>query len=419
MVSDADAPDQPGHRPQGYYPDHVGEPRRRVRAGRRQLHRRRRPGRGHHRAAHRGAGARACSPRPTSTRRCGGCSRSGSGSASSTRPSATRTRRSPPTSSTARRTRRWPARRPGSRSCCCRTTTALLPLTARRGRVAVHRPARRHPATRTGTAARCRTRSPPARGLAERLGADRSSSARASTGSRCASTSGYVVAGADPAAPRCGSDGRPDDRRFDLFDWGGGVVRAAGRRPTAGTSRVDDDGVLVNDQPRPERLGGAGDLPAGRPAAAATLVLRHVASGRYVARRTPTASCAPAPTTPDDGDRVRPSSWSSTAAARRPRPRRDGRRGRGGGRQPSADQRPGDRGPRRPGPAAGAGRAAPGGARGQPAHRAGRAAAATRTRSTGRTSTCRRSCGPSHGGQEFGHALADVLLRRRRPRPGG
>jgi beta-glucosidase len=98
----------------------------------------------------------------------------------------------------------------------------------------------------------------------------------------CLSTGGrYVVATDSPDGGPLTLDGGPPDAAawFDLFDWGKGVdaVRAVanGRHVS-----VDGEGLLVNDQPRPngwvvketfrlvERSGG--------------VVVQHVASGRYV-----------------------------------------------------------------------------------------------------------------------------------------
>ncbi|MDP9846570.1 glycoside hydrolase family 3 protein [Streptosporangium lutulentum] len=68
---------------------------------------------------------------------------------------------------------------------------------------------------------------------------------------------------------------------FDLFDWGGGsyALRAVA---TGRHLSVDDDGVLVNDQPGPSgwevrQTFRMEDRPRG------TLALRHISTGRYVA----------------------------------------------------------------------------------------------------------------------------------------
>ncbi|MEV0967723.1 glycoside hydrolase family 3 C-terminal domain-containing protein [Microtetraspora glauca] len=93
---------------------------------------------------------------------------------------------------------------------------------------------------------------------------------------------GYVTAADDVTGGplRVGPQAGPERSAFDLFDWGGGAYafRAAanGRHVSVG-----DDGVLINDQPGPngwevrqtfrmeERLRG--------------VVLRHISTGRYVA----------------------------------------------------------------------------------------------------------------------------------------
>jgi beta-glucosidase len=100
---------------------------------------------------------------------------------------------------------------------------------------------------------------------------------------RVAPAGGYVTATADPeGAPlRVTDAGAEPGTAFDIVDWGNGVraLRAVanGRHVTA-----DGDGTLVNDQPRPNgwvvretfRLitGADGDV-----------ALLHIASGRYVA----------------------------------------------------------------------------------------------------------------------------------------
>jgi beta-glucosidase len=92
---------------------------------------------------------------------------------------------------------------------------------------------------------------------------------------------GYVTAGGDGGAPLAV---RPQVEArlawFDLFDWGGGAhaLRAVanGRYVSAG-----DDGVLVNDQPGPSgwevrQTFRLDERPRG------TLVLRHISTGRHV-----------------------------------------------------------------------------------------------------------------------------------------
>ncbi|WP_433252022.1 glycoside hydrolase family 3 C-terminal domain-containing protein [Streptosporangium sp. CA-135522] len=93
---------------------------------------------------------------------------------------------------------------------------------------------------------------------------------------------GYVVADPDGgplgvAPPGSGTE----TGLFDLFDWGGGSYALR----TAATGRylsIDDDGVLVNDQPGPNgwevrQTFRMEDRPRG------ALALRHISTGRYVA----------------------------------------------------------------------------------------------------------------------------------------
>jgi beta-glucosidase len=101
-----------------------------------------------------------------------------------------------------------------------------------------------------------------------------------------------VVASAEPnGAPlRLVSGPEPADSAFELVDWGNGVralrAMANGRHVT-----VDDDGMLVNDQLRPNgwvvretfRLAGRDD---------GDVVIRHIASGRYVVVDADGALCA-------------------------------------------------------------------------------------------------------------------------------
>jgi beta-glucosidase len=124
------------------------------------------------------------------------------------------------------------------------------------------------------------------RGLAERLGeaqveyvegADR-------IALRVAPAGPYVVATAEPDGARLRVEDGPDrpevNSAFDLVDWGHGVkaLRAAanGRHVT-----VDTDGALVNDQLRPNGwvVRETFRLEAG---ADGEVVMRHIASGRYV-----------------------------------------------------------------------------------------------------------------------------------------
>ncbi|GII03519.1 glycoside hydrolase family 3 protein [Planobispora takensis] len=94
---------------------------------------------------------------------------------------------------------------------------------------------------------------------------------------------GHVVA--DPGGGPLGIGAEPG--LFDLFDWGGGsyALRAAA---TGRYLSVDDDGVLVNDQPGPNgwevrQTFRLEDRPRG------TLALRHISTGRYVGLRLPAA----------------------------------------------------------------------------------------------------------------------------------
>ncbi|HLT09545.1 MAG TPA: glycoside hydrolase family 3 C-terminal domain-containing protein, partial [Micromonosporaceae bacterium] len=120
------------------------------------------------------------------------------------------------------------------------------------------------------------------RGLVERLGAEAVELVEGVDRICLRAGRGVVVASHDPAgAPlRLVVDGDRNDAAFDISDWGNGLraLRAVanGRHVT-----VTDDDVLVNDQLRPNgwivretfRLASRSD---------ATTVLHHVASGRYV-----------------------------------------------------------------------------------------------------------------------------------------
>ncbi|GGK56596.1 beta-glucosidase [Planomonospora parontospora subsp. parontospora] len=92
--------------------------------------------------------------------------------------------------------------------------------------------------------------------------------------------SGHVVA--DPGGGPLGltAEAGTAEGLFDLFDWGGGsyALRAAA---TGRYVSVDDSGTLVNDQPGPNgwevrQTFRLEDRPRG------TLVLRHISTGRYV-----------------------------------------------------------------------------------------------------------------------------------------
>ena len=228
------------------------------------------------------------------------------------------------------------------------------------------------------------------------------------------STAATVLATVDPdRRRRCGSATGRGGRQAGVrrLRLGQRRLGAAGRRQRPARHGRRATALLVNDQLRPERLGGPRDVPvlADRRADGQTL-LRHIASGRYV-----------------DGGRRR-----TRCAADRRGTRRRRRVRRGAARLGRADAR---RGPPATAdvavvvvgnhplingretedrvdlaPAAGPGGAAAGGARGQPAHRAGGRRAATRSRSAGPSEHLPAILWSAHGGQEFGHALADVLI---------
>ena len=264
-------------------------------------------------------------------------------------------------------------------------------------------------------------------GLAARLGHDRTGYAEGvdRIALRDASGDRYLTAGEDGDLRL-----RPDRRRRRNRQRGRVPRTAPGRtRPSGSTCStgargsvalrvaangrhvsVDDTGQLVAND-RPARTAGWSGRPSGwsngparRVVALRTSPAHRRADGTSISwDRTAevergaggTASAAAPRRVGGRGQATEfsRSCWS-TAWPRRCDGARRRRRRRGGGGQPPAGQRPGDRGPGRPRPAAGPGGAGPGGARGQPAHRARRSPAATRTRSTGPTSTCRRSCGP-------------------------
>jgi beta-glucosidase len=121
------------------------------------------------------------------------------------------------------------------------------------------------------------------RGLAERLGEDRVEFVEGVDRVALRFGDAYVVASAEPggAGLRAGAGTMDADAAFDIVDWGHGVraLRAVanGRHVT-----VDEGGLLVNDQMRPngwvvrETFGfDAGD--------SGETFIRHIASGRYVA----------------------------------------------------------------------------------------------------------------------------------------
>ena len=172
--------------------------------------------------------------------------------------------------------------------------------------------------------------------------------------------------------------------------------------------------MLVNDQPGPERLGGAPDLPDGT-APRGTWRSGHISTGRYVGS-TPTG-CSGWSTTPtrppwltmdvvESGaaaaaalgapPRTSPSWWSATtrwSTAARPRTAPTWR-------CPPAQEA-----------------VRPGGARGQPARPSWSSPAATR-RLTWADAHVPAVLWSSHGGQEYGHALAEVLFGDADPRGG-
>ena len=137
----------------------------------------------------------------------------------------------------------------------------------------------------------------PSRGLAERLGAASVSVVegvdRVALRAYGDGVAGHVVASADPggASLRIVAPGNEGDTAFfELIDWGNGIraIRAVanGRHVT-----VDDEGMLVNDQLRPNgwivretfRLMPRDD---------GEVVIRHIASGRFVVIDADGALCA-------------------------------------------------------------------------------------------------------------------------------
>ncbi|MFI7148932.1 glycoside hydrolase family 3 C-terminal domain-containing protein [Nonomuraea sp. NPDC050022] len=87
---------------------------------------------------------------------------------------------------------------------------------------------------------------------------------------------GPVVAGLDGGPLGIGTPGD----RFDLFDWGGGAI-AFRAVATGRFLSVDDDGVLVNDQPGPNGWEVRQTFRLEQRTRGA-VVLRHISTGRYI-----------------------------------------------------------------------------------------------------------------------------------------
>ena len=119
-------------------------------------------------------------------------------------------------------------------------------------------------------------------GLTERLGEQAVRAAEGVDRVRLRTPEGTVLGGDGPeGAPlRIGATGSGPAAGFDLVDWGGGTITlrsAANRRYV----RADESGVLVNDRPEPgEWVVRETFEPLRR---RDTVVLRHLASNRYVA----------------------------------------------------------------------------------------------------------------------------------------
>ncbi|GGP94482.1 glycoside hydrolase family 3 protein [Streptosporangium pseudovulgare] len=92
---------------------------------------------------------------------------------------------------------------------------------------------------------------------------------------------GAVVADPDGGPLSVAPGGGGDAALYDLFDWGGGsyALRAVA---TGRHLSVDDDGVLVNDQPGPNGWEVRQTFRTER-RPRGTLALRHISTGRYVA----------------------------------------------------------------------------------------------------------------------------------------
>jgi beta-glucosidase len=125
------------------------------------------------------------------------------------------------------------------------------------------------------------------RGLEERLGEARVEFVEGvdRIALRVSPAGGHVTAASEPdGAPlrvaEGAAAGRSDGAAFDIVDWGNGI-RALRAVANGRHVSVDSDGVLVNDQPRPKgwvvqetfRLAAGDD---------SDVVVLHIASGRYV-----------------------------------------------------------------------------------------------------------------------------------------
>ncbi|WP_433730712.1 glycoside hydrolase family 3 C-terminal domain-containing protein [Actinoplanes sp. CA-051413] len=119
-------------------------------------------------------------------------------------------------------------------------------------------------------------------GLADRLGEQNVRTAEGVDRVRLRTATGTVLAGDGPdGAPlRVGETTTGLAAGFDLLDWGGGTItlRAAANRRYV---RADENGVLVNDRPEPGEWVVRETFEPIRHRDA--VVLRHLASNRYVA----------------------------------------------------------------------------------------------------------------------------------------
>ncbi|GAA3343819.1 glycoside hydrolase family 3 C-terminal domain-containing protein [Amorphoplanes nipponensis] len=119
-------------------------------------------------------------------------------------------------------------------------------------------------------------------GLAERLGDDAVRTAEGVDRVRLRTPGGTVLGGDGPdgAALRVGEPATGPAAGFDLLDWGGGTITlrcAANRRYV----RADESGTLVNDRAEPGEWVVRETFEPVRQGDA--VVLRHLASNRYVA----------------------------------------------------------------------------------------------------------------------------------------